>query len=977
MLCYTANQTISSRLREGFPKGRTLPVDAKSILDAWSALEALTPRTFTDPRENVRNREDRLVVPLRGSDGSLPWERGLSARGGKDLFFKIPFGVIPLGPAIRILGEAFGDHDERHVPKRDVMAFAGMFVVNHEGRPCPERNPAVSVFAWSLLKCLQDKVSDFPKWTEQGGFISNRLQEELCVFEDDDAKVTRPLDREAFDAVMASFRSMIPLPEDILQESGAAYMVEQAPGWSPPGTGAMDSYFLSDLVKAKRLCSEGRLRPVMRRFLGIDQPGREVDLLADFGELRKVVDPQRAPPAKWPSPNGESLVTLQQAAVNLTRLEIDRGGLMSVNGPPGTGKTTLLRDVVAACVTQRAIAMMQFDDPLKAFSRTDKVVRDGANAIPVWEVDRRLQGHDVVVASSNNRAVENVSRELPLAKAVRPSLRRQGYYAPLAKVVHQPNREVDPDDEFAADDDAPLEDVGEIESWGLVSAVLGRRRNRAFFKSKFWTDPDWGFSSYLSAACGRPVKMVEVRDGTGASIGERRPLILDEMPPPLGRDEALAAFGEARSAFRAALSEARAAMAAISASAPNPLPGAVAVDDAFFASGHEAWNMATPWMTERSERAREAVFEAALGLHVAFVAAAAAPMLDNLGGAMAAIFGQSRAEPATTAVLWSSFSMVVPVVSTTFASVPTMFASFPYEGIGWLLIDEAGQAAPQAAVAAMMRARRALAVGDPLQIPPVTTLPPGITRKIGESFGLETAAWIAPEASVQTLADRASKYRSTFRVGLGGKRVAGAPLLVHRRCAEPMFGVSNAIAYDGQMVHATPSRADCSIGSVLGPSRWIDVPGREDLADKWSDREGAEVVSLFRALVDSGASSPDVYVISPFRVVAAKMRRALLAERELMAALGIDDRWVGERVGTIHTAQGREADGVVLVLGAPDRAHAGARMWAGQDPNILNVAVSRAKGSLYVVGSAAAWRRVGHVARLAEVLSAGGMREAA
>ena len=50
-----------------------------------------------------------------------------------------------------------------------------------------------------------------------------------------------------------------------------------------------------------------------------------------------------------------------------------------------------------------------------------------------------------------------------------------------------------------------------------------------------------------------------------------------------------------------------------------------------------------------------------------------------------------------------------------------------------------------------------------------------------------------------------------------------------------------------------------------------------------------------------------------------------------------------ERVGTIHTVQGREAEAVIFVLGAPNADQTGARAWAGKEPNLLNVAVTRAK----------------------------------
>ena len=74
--------------------------------------------------------------------------------------------------------------------------------------------------------------------------------------------------------------------------------------------------------------------------------------------------------------------------------------------------------------------------------------------------------------------------------------------------------------------------------------------------------------------------------------------------------------------------------------------------------------------------------------------------------------------------------------------------------------------------------------------------------------------------------------------------------------------------------------------------------------------------------------------------------------------------WTRNRVGTIHTVQGREADTVIVVLGAPNASQDGARNWATGTPNILNVAVSRAKQNLYVVGSHGAWSGVGYAREL-------------
>ena len=182
-----------------------------------------------------------------------------------------------------------------------------------------------------------------------------------------------------------------------------------------------------------------------------------------------------------------------------------------------------------------------------------------------------------------------------------------------------------------------------------------------------------------------------------------------------------------------------------------------------------------------------------------------------------------------------------------------------------------------------------------------------------------------------------------------------------------MFGISNAIAYDGQMVHAAGIRQPGDVGRTLGTSRWFDVDGEADI--KWCPEEGELTVRKLIELARHGITAPDIFIISPFRIVAQEMRYLLVSQRDLLRAFQVQLTWCDERIGTIHTFQGREAETVILLLGAPNANHSGARQWAAGEPNILNVAVSRAKQNFYVVGSHGAWSGVGHFRELGRQLA--------
>lgn len=375
-----------------------------------------------------------------------------------------------------------------------------------------------------------------------------------------------------------------------------------------------------------------------------------------------------------------------------------------------------------------------------------------------------------------------------------------------------------------------------------------------------------------------------------------------------------------------------------------------------------------PWLDEVLEEARSKLFFEALKLHEAFLANSAKKMYFNLQAALEIIAGEVREgfpkkEEEVREIVraaWQIFFFVVPLVSTTFASFGRMFSDLGPEDLGWLVIDEAGQASPQCAARAIWCSQRVIAVGDPLQLEPVAPLPHKIQEDIVKYYGIKEE-WIAPEASVQTLVDRISQFGTEIRRKNGNVWV-GAPLTVHRRCDSPMFDICNEIAYGGMMVNQVdrgPEELDLfnvSRRKGIFPSAWLHVA--EESTNTDSHLQKGQIERLERAiesLYNQGVPYSHMVAISPFRDVAEGMRN-------------LAKRYKGLRAGTVHTAQGREADVVFFVLGGNPSKPA-AKKWASEKVNLVNVAVSRAKRRFYVIGDRHSWGKYPYFNDLVKALS--------
>lgn len=251
----------------------------------------------------------------------------------------------------------------------------------------------------------------------------------------------------------------------------------------------------------------------------------------------------------------------------------------------------------------------------------------------------------------------------------------------------------------------------------------------------------------------------------------------------------------------------------------------------------------------------------------------------------------------------------------------------PAESLDVLVVDEAGQFSLTNTVAAARAARSVLLLGDPQQLPQVSTgvhpypvdvsalgwlsdgaaaLDPRFGYFLGESWRMDSAlcervSWLSYDGALASAAATAGRTLQGVEPGV----------------------VSYPVEHSG-----------CSVRSVQEAQAVVDCV-RELLGREWVPAAGAEPRPL---------ATEDCIVVAAYNAQVDCVREALIA-----AGLA-DPSGAGVRVGTVDKFQGQEA-AVVLVSLASSRVDSGRGAGFVLSPNRLNVAVSRGQWRAVLVHS--------------------------
>lgn len=255
-----------------------------------------------------------------------------------------------------------------------------------------------------------------------------------------------------------------------------------------------------------------------------------------------------------------------------------------------------------------------------------------------------------------------------------------------------------------------------------------------------------------------------------------------------------------------------------------------------------------------------------------------------------------------------------------------------------VVIDEASQCDIASALPLLFRARRAVVIGDPMQLRHISAVSPREDRSLMEQHRITGEPQLA--YSVNSLFDLA-----TGAAGMGGV----ISLREHHRSHGDIIQFSNEFFYENTLRIATRYATLNAPFPDEAPLRWRNVVGKTVRPEGGSavNREEAQAVveEVLRFLRAPGWSG-SLGVVTPFRAQANHIRELLLEQ-------GVSSERLSNQelvVDTVHRYQGDERDVMVLstVLSAGVVEHT--ERFIQNNPNLLNVAITRARANLVVVG---------------------------
>ncbi len=309
---------------------------------------------------------------------------------------------------------------------------------------------------------------------------------------------------------------------------------------------------------------------------------------------------------------------------------------------------------------------------------------------------------------------------------------------------------------------------------------------------------------------------------------------------------------------------------------------------------------------------------------------------DQIGGKA---YAQLRREQER---LFKAVSSVLPVWCVTNLSAR---GALPFEPnlFDLLIIDEASQCDIPSAIPLLFRAKRAMIIGDPQQLRHISSLEQQRSQLLESRHGLTSAA------------DQPFTYVNNSLFDLATTRIGEAKVVTlreHFRSHANIIEFSNRTWYRNTLRICTDYRRLKKAPQGHLGVRWTQIDGavqRPTSGGAICMEEVKAVVDELEDLLVHRKFIGTVGVVTPFRAQANRIRD-LVTNRLDLAAIESSDLIVD----TAHGFQGDERDVILFSPCVARNLPRGAKYFLSSTGNLFNVAITRARALLHVIGNQSA-----------------------
>jgi superfamily I DNA and/or RNA helicase len=299
---------------------------------------------------------------------------------------------------------------------------------------------------------------------------------------------------------------------------------------------------------------------------------------------------------------------------------------------------------------------------------------------------------------------------------------------------------------------------------------------------------------------------------------------------------------------------------------------------------------------------------------------------------------------------------ITPLFISTFHSLPKFSTYYKGEDLpffelyDYLIIDEAGQVSPDVALASFSLAKRAVVVGDTLQIEPVWSATKELDRCNLELHGLisgngdekdlkqlDKAGFRCSNGSIMQVAQNSCQYEE--------EGLKGTMLKEHRRCLDSIIDYSNNYVYQNKLLPKVGFTHNK--GHEFPPMAYLNIPSESEKSGS-SRVNKKEALIIARWVLQNKETLENAYgkkiekivgIVTPYVAQAGVIKKCLKQ---------VDKSFDKITVGTVHSLQGAEREIVLFSLVVSKKDPLG---FLNSQYNMINVAISRAKHSFLVFGN--------------------------